>query len=530
MSAQLRRELTDHIRSKYKHSNSSEKHSILDGFIAATGYQRKHAIHLLNQSADQALAKKYTGRKPIYDHIVREALIHLWEAANYICPKRLVPFLPELICVLERHGHLSLSSIVRKKLLSISVATADRLLKIERHKQKKGISTTKPGALLKKQIQIRTFADWNDVQPGFLEGDLVAHCGEYVDGSFLNTFVLTDIASGWTEFLPLLYKSASHVIEGMNIMIKLLPFPLLGIDTDNGSEFINYELFNFCKANAVTFTRSRAYKKNDQAHVEEKNGSIVRRAIGYDRYEGKAAWYALAELYAILRLYVNYFQPSLKLISKKRDGSKVTKKYDRAQTPCQRLCSDTSISEKHKACLMAQYEKLDPLDLLCQLKKRQEIFWQYAGIRSGDEPGDHLISSPQTVDHLSQPASASNDQTCSVARLNHTPYQRIKKIKKYTEKMPRIWRTRKDDFAAVWNKLQQQLENNPHQTAKTLLDELIVSQPSDFHVGQLRTLQRRVAEWRSERNRLEKATYLAKVNSSSDTHMYLSLVIGSGKE
>jgi hypothetical protein len=173
------------------------------------------------------------------------------------------------------------------------VATADRLLKKERDLKGKGISTTKPGALLKKQIQIRTFADWDDVTPGFMEGDLVAHCGGDVSGSFLNTLVLTDIASGWTECLPLLCRGSANVVSGITITQQVLPFTLLGVDTDNDGEFINYELLNFCKSQKITFTRSRAYKKNDQADVEEKNGSIVRRLVGYDRYEGTEAWHAL---------------------------------------------------------------------------------------------------------------------------------------------------------------------------------------------------------------------------------------------
>ena len=202
------------------------------------------------------ITPKCSTRNRVYDDAVQQALVTVWQVANQICTKRLIPFLPELVASLERHGHLSLPKKVRATLLNISTATADRILKVERHRQNKGKgkSTTKPGALLKKQIQIRTFADWNDVSPGFLEGDLVAHCGEYVDGSFLNTFVLTDIATGWTEFLPLLCKSASGVVRGIEIVKKLLPFKVLGIDTDNGSEFINYELLGFCKKNEITFT------------------------------------------------------------------------------------------------------------------------------------------------------------------------------------------------------------------------------------------------------------------------------------
>ena len=251
MSLRARKEFIASIRLKYQGSHWKEKNKILDGLIAATGYQRKYAISLLSTSNTKSIEKAPRQRTLKYNQAVQEALLTVWYAANRICAKRLVPFLPEFVEALERHGHLSLSSCVRQRLLSISIATVDRLLTPERQKQGRGISTTKPGSLLKKQIKIRTFADWNDVVPGFLEGDLVAHCGDRVDGSFLNTLVLTDIASGWTEFLPLLIRSSSNVIQGISIILKLLPFPLLGVDTDNGSEFINDELLAFCKAHGV---------------------------------------------------------------------------------------------------------------------------------------------------------------------------------------------------------------------------------------------------------------------------------------
>lgn len=194
-------------------------------------------------------------------------------------------------------------------------------------------AATKPCLILKRQIPIRTFADWNDIPPGFFEADLVAHCGDNVEGSFLNTLVLTDVATGWTECLALLRRSEADVTGALEARRHLLPFPLLGLDTDNGGEFINYELLHYCERHRISFTRARAYKKNDQAHVEENNGSVVRRLVGYDRYEGKDAWRSLPALFRVLRLCVNFFQPSMKLASKERDGSKVTKRYDDAQTP-----------------------------------------------------------------------------------------------------------------------------------------------------------------------------------------------------
>jgi hypothetical protein len=320
MSIQTRKEILLHVKKRYQEASSNKKRKILDEFIETTNYRRKYAIHLLNCDSNKIAANKQEKRvnKRKYDEAIRQALLTLWHAANQICSKRLVPFIPDLLLALERFGHLSLPDDVRSRLLSISPATVDRLLESQRRELNKGISTTRPGSLLKKQITVRTFADWNDVIPGFLEGDLVAHCGDRTDGSFLNTLVLTDIASSWTEFFPMLRKCEADVIASLRVAQRLLPFSLLGLDTDNGSEFINYALLDFCKTQEITFTRSRPYKKNDQAHVEEKNGSIVRRLIGYDRYEGVDAYNALSDLYATLRLYVNFFQPSLKLMSKKK--------------------------------------------------------------------------------------------------------------------------------------------------------------------------------------------------------------------
>lgn len=528
MSLQSRRELIFSVRIKYKGSCWKKKSKILDGFIAATGYQRKYAIKLLNSAEIKHTSNVGRRKEPKYNKVVQTALIAAWRAVNEICAKRLVPFLPELVTALERYGHLSLASPVRERLLSISAATADRLLKPERQKYGKGMSTTKPGGLLKKQIKIRTFADWDDVVPGFFEGDLVAHCGDNVEGSFLNTFVLTDIASGWTEFLPLLCKSSANVISGMNIILELLPFKLLGVDTDNGSEFINYELLNFCKDQKITFTRSRAYKKNDQAHVEEKNGSIIRRMVGYDRYEGTEAWHALADLYAVLRLYVNFFQPSLKLESKTRNGAKTIKKYDKAQTPCQRLLNSGYISEDVKNKLKKDYKRLDPVDLLERIKKHQEIFWKLAWAKQNAffgktkeiESEIDLIKNATSDDE--QIINSNNTQV----DLPNRKYRRTRKPTK-TNRI-RTWRTKPDPFEKVWDDLRLQLEISPHRTAKSLLEDLVAKQPEDFSYKQLRTLQRRVAEWRAEQLSKSKKDHLALCSQEDATNQYLSLVMNTG--
>ena len=208
MSIQTRKEILLHVKKRYQEASSNKKRKILDEFIETTNYRRKYAIHLLNCNSNKIAANKQEKRvnKRKYDETIRQALLTVWHAANQICSKRLVPFIPDLLVALERFGHLSLPNDVRSRLLSISPATVDRLLESQRRELNKGISTTRPSSLLKKQITVRTFADWNDVIPGFLEGDLVAHCGDRTDGSFLNTLVLTDIASSWTEFFPILRK------------------------------------------------------------------------------------------------------------------------------------------------------------------------------------------------------------------------------------------------------------------------------------------------------------------------------------
>jgi len=241
--------------------------------------------------------------------------LHLREAAG--------PLSGELITVLERHQELSLDPSTKGLLLEISAATVDRLLRRERQRTKRrGLGTTKPGTLLKKQIPVRTFADWNEKQAGFLEVDLVAHCGNSTDGEYLHTLVLTDIHTTWTECVALLNRSQQTVSEAIVQVRQALPFPLLGLDSDNGSEFINDNLLRYCQQELITFTRSRPYKKNDQAHVEQKNWTHVRQFIGYGRFEGPTAQQALATLYEPLRLYMNFFQPTLKLLDKEH-GNRV---------------------------------------------------------------------------------------------------------------------------------------------------------------------------------------------------------------
>lgn len=374
MSKGSRYELISRTGPRYRNATSRDRKRILDEFIAASGYSRKHAIYVLSQTKVKEPTKR--NRAAVYGLEEQNALIELWEYANRICSKRLVPFLPDLIDAVSRHGRLILKESVKAKLLSMSPATVDRLLKARRRCE--GQTCTRPGSLLRKHVPIRTFADWNEVQPGFLEADLVAHCGDTTSGQFLQTLVATDINTGWTEPFCLLHKGEQNVIAALTQIRPLLPFAIQGLDTDNGSEFMNYGLIQYCEDNQITFTRSRPYKKNDQCHVEEKNGAIVRRVVGYHRYEGAAAQDAFNRLYSVLRLYVNFFQPSMKLIYKERHDARVRKKYDRAQTPYKRVLQSGILTKEKEQQLRQSYLELDPTDLLLSIEQLQEDLMKHS--------------------------------------------------------------------------------------------------------------------------------------------------------
>jgi hypothetical protein len=248
----------------------------------------------------------------------------------------LIPFLPSIIDSLEQHGHMQLSEKDRRHLLSMSAATADRLLRAHRSSSPRGLSTTKAGPLLKQQIPVRTFREWDEAQPGFLEADLVAHCGGYLAGGCLYT--LTDVATGWTECLALLNQGREAVLAALQRARTLFPFPILGMDTDNGGEFINEEMAAYCAREQITFTRGRPYEKPDQCFVEQKNGVVVRQVVGHGRLVGDHASRQLAELYRALRLYVNCFQPRVLLVAKHVEGRTVRRVYDAARTPVLATC------------------------------------------------------------------------------------------------------------------------------------------------------------------------------------------------
>jgi len=378
MSQRSKQELLDAIRPRYRKANKNEKQHILDEFVAATLYHRKYAIRVLNQTVWRKHPKK-RGRQKIYQGEVVVVLEQIWEICGQICSKRLHPFLPEMLKVLERTNGLHLSAETKTLLLQISRPTIDRCLKRAHQMHPHGLSTTKPGTLLKKAIPVRTYTPWNEEQPGFLEIDLVAHCGETTDGQFVQTLTCTDISTGWTECLAVLPRSKQTVFEAIQTMRSRLPFPLLGLDSDNGSEFINDLLFHYCQYQKITFTRSRPYQKNDQAHVEQKNWSVVRRLIGFDRFDTQTQYLLLQAIYQDLRLYSNFFQPVLKLISKVRVDNKAIKRYDIAATPYQRVLASKDIPLEVKANLTNLYIQLNPVKLRTTIDQKVHHLWKIAG-------------------------------------------------------------------------------------------------------------------------------------------------------
>lgn len=318
-------------------------------------------------------------------------------------------------------------------------------------------------------------------------------------GSYLNTLVLTDIVSGWTECAALLMCEQSLVVQAVTAIDQRLPIALLGLDTDNGSEFINQSVIDFCRDTKISLTRSRAYQKNDQCFVEQKNGSVVRRWIGYDRYEGLEACTLLAQLYERLRLYLNYFQPSVKLLSKTRTGAKVSKRYDKAQTPCQRLLASPHVEEAAKAALRAELQRLDPLALQAEISRLQDTLW--ALTRPDRLPSKRLPTASATPTSA-EPPSKPQALVLPLTRTIDSPATPRPAVRRYrrckTPRAPRTWRTRPDPFAEVWDELQSQLAQTPELTAKALFEYLQRHYPGRYSQGQLRTLHRRVKAWRAQ--------------------------------
>jgi site-specific recombinase XerD len=466
---------------------------LLDRFVEITGYARKSAIRLLNHpSPSSGLIQR--SRLPLYGPEVQQALFLAWKAADYICAKRLVPFLPTLVPSLERHGHLQISEAHRGELLTMSSATAERLLRTQRKPRPHGISTTKAGTLLKHHIPIRTFAGWENTRPGFLEADLVAHCGGHAEGSYLYTLTLTDVATGWTECLPLLARTSDLVVKAVERAHTLFPFPILGIDTDNGSEFINENLVAYCEREHLTFTRGRPEQKNDQCYVEERNREVVRRVVGYGRLAGEQAYQQLGELYRALRLSVNCFQPSMKLLSKQQEGERVRCVYDPAKTPLQRLLLSGVLSASAQQKLNDIVQALDPLGLVEQL-----AHLQHAVVR-GAVPSPPLGSSSMGPALLRFAVEECLSEPLATVEMEPDPAAMA--VNPYPEQHARVpflnWqRSSTNPFAGEWERILAWVRTHPERSTRDLFEELQLLFPGRYHACQYPALQRAVRKIRT---------------------------------
>src|ERR1700722_4575940 len=481
LSLATKRELIQVIAERYHAAARQDKKKILDEFIEVTGFHRKHVIRALRRTTrEEEQPKDISPRTRIYDESVAHALTILWEAADRICGKRLKEAIPTLLDAMERHGHLQLDAGVRRMVLAASASTIDRLLAPIRGIGKQG-QRTRISTPLRKSIAVRTFADWNDPPPGFFEMDMVAHCGKSVAGSYVHSLALTDIASAWTVASALVVREQTLITVSVEDIRNRLPFPMLGLDVDNDSAFLNDTLVGYCKERGITLTRSRAYKKNDQAWIEQKNGSVVRRMIGYGRLEGVRAAASVAELHDAAQFYVNFFLPSFKLQTKKRDGAKVTKKYDKPATPYERLLASKQVTDEQKRQLRETFATLDPISLLRRIREVQ-----------------NTIAKLEISGAAAEPAAAGQSIDGFVRSLG-TVWKdgEIRSTHRKQVAAPRTWRTRADPFESIWPTIVQWLNEQPDATAKEIFQRLRASVVEPFQPSQLRTLQRRIKEWRT---------------------------------
>lgn len=370
MSNSAKKEYQQEIRKRYFLASKSEKTLILDEFCATCNLNRKYAIRLIRKK-ETTLTRRKGRHKKYYSAALLDFLKDLWVMTNLACSKRLKAAIPLWLPYYHFQNNNPLSDEERKLLLEISPRTIDRLLHRLKSKYKKlGLSATKPGSLLKKQVPIK-LNQWDQSRPGFIEADTVAHCGSSTSGQFVLTLNIVDIASGWTEQRALWGKGQRGVFDAIKNITKHLPFKVLGFDCDNGGELLNYMLLEYFthRKNPVQYTRSREYKKNDNAHIEEKNWTHVRQFIGYQRFDKIETVALLNDLYLTeWRLYLNFFIPSFKLIEKKRDGSKIIKIFDKPKTPYQRLINSPSISSAKKKELRQIFGSLDPYFLQKNMK------------------------------------------------------------------------------------------------------------------------------------------------------------------
>jgi hypothetical protein len=502
ISMGARREVVSAVTERYRSARRAEKGRILDELCATTGWHRKHAVRVFRQQEPVRPGEVQVPRerRRRYCATIKDALTALWEASDRVCGKRLKVMIPTLLPALEGHERLNLGKADRDLVLAISAATIDRLLGDVKVAASGG-KRRRAGfhSAIRREVPIRTFNDWKSPPPGFCEVDMVAHGGTSVAGSFIQTLTMVDVATGWTECLPLVTRDGSLVVEAMKHVQSLFPWLLRGVDFDNDSAFMNDVVVPWCREQKLEVTRSRAYKKNDQAFVEQKNGAVVRRLMGYGRFEGVEAARVMARLYAVARLYVNFFQPSFKLKEKRREGAKVIKRYHTPSTPCERALAHPKVTAAVKQRLRDQYRTLDPVALLAEIRATQEELGNRVDRRAGDARGQQRAgkaNAPQPV-QLSAPDTVAFAKTLGTTVETGDPratHRQPKRPYKTRVRMP----SKLDAHVAT---IEDWLAAEPQLTALAIVGRLSERYPEQFGMRQhsivqrlLRTLRKNAAE------------------------------------
>jgi hypothetical protein len=519
ISMGARREVVQAVAERYGAAGRREKGRILDELTATTGWHRKHAVRALSAvsasrtgrlQACQEISRTVndttrppTGRRCKYAG-VRDALTALWEASDRVCGKRLVAMIPALLPALERHGRLQPTSEERRLLVTVSAATIDRML-VDVKVAAAGGRRRRVGfySAIRREVPIRTFNDWGSPPPGFCEIDMVAHGGTNVSGSFIQTLTMVDIATGWTECLPLVARDGSLVVEAMTRAQSLFPWLICGADFDNDSAFMNDVVVPWCRDQKIEVTRSRAYKKNDQAFVEQKNGSVVRRLVGYGRFDGVETARVMARLYAAARLHVNFFQPSFKLREKHREGAKVTKRYYPPATPYERALAHPKLSKAIKRRLRETYRGLDPVALLAEVRAAQDELGERIGKR-----GLAASAAPFPVDPPGFARSlGSTAKTVEVRATHRRPKRHYKKRMCMPSKL--------DPHLAT---IESWIAAEPQITALAIVRRLAAIDPATFSDKQHSIVQRLI---RSLRRKATETVIVTMVSQASTAAVML---------
>ena len=389
MTEQARREYAEVMRRRYAAARTKQDRGrLLDEYCRVTGGHRKAAIRRL-RAAPEAAARR-PGRAPQYGRELLPLLERVWLASDQLSGKLLRPILPTFLRALRQHHGVPIPPAVEAALTAASPATLDRLLRPLRRRRGRPPRRASPAVpRIRAQVPLRTWSEWVGVAPGALQGDLVLHCGESLAGHYCATLVAVDVATTWTELQAVWDLHQQRVTGAVQLLVQRLPFALREWHSDNGSEFVNACLLGWCQRHAIRFTRGRPYRKNDQAWVEQRNGLLVRRLVGYDRYSSRAALAALHRVYGLLRLQHNFFRPVRKLLSKHREGSRVVKRYDSAQTPYQRVLAAGILPSAQRQTWEAQFRALDPIALARDLQQALDVLWALADTQPARQEAVH---------------------------------------------------------------------------------------------------------------------------------------------